>query len=120
MSKIFLKDLSTINSQLISEDLFKSFKEQLAKDFEQSDFENHFITTLLPRYNIIHKKIILELERADRKQLMQLLNRIDISESQLKKYLLLQADESRLSVISELIIKRVLQKVVIRKFYKSK
>jgi len=50
---------------------------------------------------------------------MRLLNRIDISEAQLKKYLNENRNEDRFNVIAELIIKRVLQKVVIRQHYKS-
>jgi hypothetical protein len=49
---------------------------------------------------------------------MQLLYRIDISEAQLKRYLS-ELNEPYFSVIAELIIKRVLQKVVIRQYYKS-
>jgi hypothetical protein len=50
---------------------------------------------------------------------MNLLYRIDISEAQLKRYLNKNKDESHFNVIAELIIKRVLQKVVIRQMYKN-
>jgi hypothetical protein len=49
-----------------------------------------------------------------------LLYRIDISEAQLKRYLNENKNESYFNVIAELIIKRVLQKVVIRQHYKNK
>jgi hypothetical protein len=51
---------------------------------------------------------------------MQLLYLIDISEAQLKKYLTENKKETHFNVIAELIIKRVLQKVVIKQYYKSK
>jgi hypothetical protein len=50
---------------------------------------------------------------------MQLLNRIDISEAQLHRYLFEHQNENRLSTIAELIIKRVLQKVVIKQHFKQ-
>jgi hypothetical protein len=51
---------------------------------------------------------------------MQLLYRIDISEGQLKKYLNENQNENHLITIADLIIKRVLQKVVIKQYYKRK
>ena len=42
-----------------------------------------------------------------------------LAEFQLKKYLNEQRNENHLSVIAELIIKRVLQKIVIREYYKK-
>jgi hypothetical protein len=117
-----VKNLPSINNQLTSKDLFVAFKMQLAKDFEQSEFHVDFIEALEPDYSSIHEKIVFELMRNEIKtnsNLMRLLNRIDISEVQLKKYLNKNKNENRLSVIAELIIKRVLQKVVIKQHYKN-
>ncbi len=114
-----VQDLTTIKNQLTSLGLFEAFKKQLAKDFEQSSFAVEVIASLEPDYAHIHRKLVLELERSQKNNMMKLLNRIDISEAQLKKYVNKQKEESRLSVMAELIIKRVLQKVVIRQFYKS-
>ncbi len=114
-----VQDLTTIKNQLTSLGLFEAFKKQLAKDFEQSSFPVEVIASLEPDYAHIHRKLVLELERSQKNNMMKLLNRIDISEAQLKKYVNKQKEESRLSVMAELIIKRVLQKVVIRQFYKS-
>jgi len=50
---------------------------------------------------------------------MQLLYRIDISETQLKRYLTENINEPYFKVIAELIIKRVLQKVVTKQYYKN-
>jgi serine phosphatase RsbU (regulator of sigma subunit) len=111
-----------INEHLSSKDLFEAFKIQLAKDFEQSNFDPDFIKELEPDFSNIHKKIIDELHRSEKKadsHLMQLLNRIDISEAQLQRYLREQKNQSRLSTIGELIIKRVLQKVVIKHHYRQ-
>jgi len=111
-----------INDHLSSKDLFEAFKIQLAKDFEQSNFDRGFIKDLEPDYSSIHEKIVGELYRSEKKadsHLMQLLNRIDISEAQLRRYLSEHKNENRLSTIAELIIKRVLQKVVIKQHFKQ-
>jgi len=102
-----MQNLPNIKNQLSRKDLFDSFRIQLAKDFEQSSFSADFIEALEPNYTIIHEKIALELER------------IDISEVQLKKYLNEYKNENYFNVIAELIIKRVLQKVVIKQRYKN-
>lgn len=114
--------LPDLKSQLSSKDLFEAFKKQLGKDFEQSNFPADFVKALEPDYPIIHETIARELQRNEKKtdtNLMQLLYRIDISEAQLRKYLVENNNEDRFKAIAELIIKRVLQKVVIRQFYKN-
>ena len=117
-----MQHLSTINNQLGAKDLFDAFKIQLAKDFEQSKFSADFVEKLEPNYGSIHEKIASELTGIEKKagiNVMQLLNRIDISDVQLKRYLDENRHQSRFHVIAELIIKRVLQKVVIRQYYKN-
>ena len=117
-----MQNLITIKDQLSSKDLFAAFKMQLVKDFDQSNFPSAFVAELKPDYINIHEKIADELQHNEKRtdfNLMQLLNRIDISEAQLKKYLKEKEHESYFNAIAELIIKRVLQKVVIKKYYKN-
>ncbi len=117
-----MQELSIIKNQLNSKDLFEAFKKQLVKDFEQSNFPADFVEALEPNYSSLHEKIASELQRNENKtnfNIMQLLYRIDISEAQLKKYLTDDKRENYFSVIAELIIKRVLQKVVIKQYYKN-
>jgi hypothetical protein len=117
-----MQNLVRVNDQLSSKDLFDAFKRQLTKDFEQSNFQADFINDLEPNYIGIHEKIVGELHRSEKNadsHLMQLLNRIDISEAQLRRYLSEHKNENRLSTIAELIIKRVLQKVVIKQHFKQ-
>ena len=117
-----MQNLPDIKNQLSSKDLFEAFKKQLAKDFEQGNFPADFVEALEPDYIIIHERIAFELQRNEKKtdfNLMQLLYRIDISEAQLKRYLLENKSDNYFNVIAELIIKRVLQKVVIKQFYKN-
>jgi hypothetical protein len=117
-----MQKLPDLKSQLSSKDLFDAFKRQLAKDFQQSNFPVDFVGALKPDYRSIHEQIANELRRNEKKSevnLMQLLYRIDINEAQLKKHLNEYNGEDQFNVIAELIIKRVLQKVVIRQYYKN-
>ncbi len=114
--------LTNIENQLSSKDLFDAFKIQLARDFETGNFSADFVATLEPDYLGIRKTIVFELQRNEKKTdsgLMPLLYRIDISEAQLQRYLNKRPNENHLEVIAELIIKRVLQKVVIKQYYKK-
>lgn len=118
-----MQNLPNIKNQLSSKSLFDAFKNQLVKDFEQSNFSADFVAALEPNYNSIHEKIALELQHNEKRtgvNIMQLLNRIDISEAQLKRYLDEYKNKNHFNVYAELIIKRVLQKVVIKQHYKKK
>lgn len=117
-----MQNLPDIKNQLTSTLLFEAFKKQLIKDCDQSNFPAVFVEALEPEYSSIHSAIALELQGNETRSdfnVMNLLNRIDISEAQLKKYLSEKESESYFDVISELIIKRVLQKVVIKQYYKN-
>lgn len=117
-----MQSLEPINDQFSSKDLFKAFKIQLAKDFEQSNFSTDFILDLPADFRHIQAKIALELERTQKKAdttTMALLNRVDISETQLRQYLNEHIQENQIMTIAELIIKRVLQKVVIKQYFKK-
>lgn len=50
-----MQNLVRVNDQLGSKDLFDAFKIQMAKDFEQSNFESDFVK-IQPDYTSIHKK----------------------------------------------------------------
>lgn len=118
-----MQNLPDLKNQLSVKNLFDAFKRQLAKDFEQSNFPAAFVEALEPNFSSIREKLAFELQYNEKKagfNLMQLLNRIDISEAQLKKYLSEYKNENHFKVIAELMIKRVLQKVVIRQHYKEK
>jgi len=114
--------LPDITNPLSSEELFNTFKAQLTKDFDQSNFPSLFVASLKPDYNHILEKIAHELQRHEKTadfKLMNLLYRVDISEAQLKRYLSNAQHVDHFKIIAELIIKRVLQKVVIKKYYRS-
>ncbi len=115
-----MQNISTLKNQLNIKDLFNAFKTQLAKDFDQSNFPSDFVEALEPDYVSILERIASELEgNGGESDLVRLLYRIDISELQLKKYFNRHKTEKYLNVIAELIIKRVLQKVVLKQFYST-
>lgn len=112
-----MEKLVNIQNQLRSTALFEAFKQQLIKDFEQSSFPIDAVENLSPNYKEIHSIIQSLLEHnefSSQHNIMQLIYRIDISETLLSKYLTENKDRNYFDVIAELIIKRVLQKVVIR------
>jgi len=117
-----MQDLPEIRNQLSHQLLFDAFKLQLEKDFIQSNFPADFTKTLEPDYDDILAKITLELKQSENKadaNLMQLLYRVDISEAQLRRYLEGNKTENYYHVVAGLIIKRILQKVVIKHYYKK-
>jgi len=117
-----MQNLTEIKTQLSSKELFEAFKKQLKKEFEQNDFPADFADSLEPEYTSILTKLAWELQRNETKtdsNLLQLLYRIDISEAQVKKYLAANKHEHYFTVLAELIIKRVLQKVVIKHYYRN-
>jgi hypothetical protein len=118
-----MHDSPTLKNQLSSKDLFDAFKVQLVRDFQQSNFPVDFIKDLEPDYTAILERIISELQRSEQRadfNIMHLLYRVDISEAQLKRYLSEAKNEPYFNVIAELIIKRVLQKVVVKQYYKNR
>jgi hypothetical protein len=117
-----MQQVEQIEHQFSSKDLFDAFKLQLAKDFEQSGFPADFIHYLPANFFEVQRALVEQLElskkRADATT-MALLNRIDISEAQLKQSVKERLQENQLLIVAELIIKRVLQKVVIKQYYKT-
>jgi hypothetical protein len=118
-----MEELPDVTNQLSSGTLFVAFKEQLRKNFEQCNFPADFIDRMEPVYENIHRAIFEELQRSEKRSdssLMQLLYRVDIQESQLKRYIGNHPGRSYFDVMAELIIKRILQKVVIKQMYRNK
>ncbi len=113
-----MHELSNIEQYLTKSDLFLAFKQQLLKDVEQSNFPTKSLRDIEANYHQIHQRLVKLLrdnEFSSQQSVRQLLYRIDLSETQLKKYLSARIDVDYFDVIAELIIKRVLQKVVTRK-----
>lgn len=103
--------------------LFQLFIAQLIKDFSSANFDSDFITHLKPDVQEIQFAIIDQLEKVEKiskTKLRNLLYRIDISEKQLLKLSKNKTENSFNEILSELIIKRVLQKVIFKEYYRTK
>jgi hypothetical protein len=106
-----------IGAYLINEDLFKLFKKQLKKDFETSGVDAGFADNLLPEWLFLKEVIARALKPLSNSNqlLTSLLYRIDISETEIQHARALHGDMAFEELMAELIIKRILQKVVLKK-----
>ncbi|MGZ3932163.1 MAG: hypothetical protein ACXVP0_12560, partial [Bacteroidia bacterium] len=100
-------------------DLFAAFTAQVKKDFDYCGLNSSFTEGLKADYE--HMQLILanELSAINKRRpdkISELLYRIDISELQLKKKSLQRPEAAFEAIVADLIIRRELQKVVIRKF----
>jgi hypothetical protein len=107
--------------QLQQEDLFELFRQQLGKDFSSSGADAAFVEHLSRDYETVRtaiSKAVSPMTGGSGAQLGSLLYRIDISEKQLSGYLSEHEGLSFADAVAELIIKRVLQKVILRKKFR--
>jgi hypothetical protein len=118
-----MDELPDIITGISKPDLFQKFKAQLQKDFEFCSLDGKFATELTPDFDLILKLVHLEVEKiskASSGKINELLYRIDISEAQIKKAFNLKPGSGLNEIISELIVKRELQKIVIKEHYRTK
>jgi hypothetical protein len=107
-----------LNKGLQQEDLFELFRLQLKKDFESSGLDATFTNELPNAFEELQKVILKQVEyllSSGSQYFAGLLYRIDISEQQLHKYGNQHPDLNLAETLAELIIKRVLQKVILKK-----
>jgi hypothetical protein len=107
-----------LNTALARDDLFTLFKLQLKKDFESVGVNGTFIDDLPLQLEALKQCIVgalKPLQQSNANGLMSLLYRIDISETQLKNYHSSHPGLGLEELLAELIIKRVLQKVILKK-----
>lgn len=117
-----MNSLVQINNFLSQQDLFALFKIQLKKDFESCGQNSQFIDALPSGFDYLREVIamqIIDISKSSNNALMNLLYRIDINEKQIKNYANNTNDLTFENVIAELIIKRILQKVILKKHYSS-
>jgi hypothetical protein len=96
--------------------------EQIHRDFELQGIEIKFSGNAENAYNELLYQIVPHIARlieSNYKKLLDLLYRIDVNESKVSAIVSDSSVESLAEAISDLIIKRELQKIVIRKHYKS-
>lgn len=101
-------------------DLFEKFKIQLNRDFELCGFSD--IAPILNSNQLEHVfqevlKAIIIIEKKESSSIKNLLYRIDISELQIKTEALNYPDKNFQQILSELIVKRILQKVILKEQY---
>ena len=100
--------------------LFEKFKTQIERDFNLSGLSEYtpvFESNQLEHVFKIVLQSVLAIEKRNTAELKNLLYRIDISENQIKKESMLLVNYSFQELIAQLIIKRVLQKVIIKEQY---
>jgi hypothetical protein len=106
--------------ELEKTELFEKFKIQLLRDFELCGFLD-----VAPKINsnklehLIQEVLnsVLKLEKKGNSSIQNLLYRIDITELQIKQEHLKSLDKNFHLILSELIIKRVLQKIILKEKY---
>ncbi len=122
------KEIS-IKESLNTKELFEAFKQQLKKDLSECGCESDFIDGLSAEFESIKDSLVTVLKAHEKKagfNIQQLLYRVDINERQLSNRLKenkligkTDTGEDYISVVSELIIKRILQKVVLKRYFKE-
>ena len=103
--------------------LYELFILQLTKDFNSANYDTSFILNLKADVLEIQSALIDQLEKEDENskvKLSNLLYRVDISELQIMKLSSAKPENSLNEILSELIIKRVLQKIIFKEYYKTK
>lgn len=103
-------------------DIIKATAEQIIKDFDMFGLEIKFSGNAYDAYEELFEQIkphIDMLISSNRQKFMNILYRIDLSETQVKKAIESNTTEPFSDIVSDLIIKRELQKVVIRNQYKN-
>jgi hypothetical protein len=101
-------------------DLIKDTTHQIIKDFDMFGMEIKFSGNKYNAYEELFNQIephINKLISSNHQKFMGILYRIDLSDEQIKKAVSENSSESFSEIITDLIIKRELQKVVIRKHY---
>ncbi len=116
---MILKDLHKYYNRL---EYIRSTADQIIKDFGFEGIAIHFSGDAYNAYEELFNQIdpsIAQLMETNYTRFLAILYRIDIGEETLKKALKENTSENVSGVITDLIIKRELQKVVIRKLYRQ-
>jgi flagellar biosynthesis component FlhA len=105
---------------LQKKELFEEFVKQLRKDFEGAGEALQEQTVIPQEYNELLGFLVPVIKQVDRNgHLHGLLYRIDVSEQQIKKACLQMPEKDFEDVLADLIIRRILQKIVLRKKFSA-
>ncbi len=116
-------NFSDVSKYINRLDLIKETAEQIIKDFDMFGMEIKFSGNVYNAYQELFEQIephIKKLIADNQSKFMGVLYRIDVSDVQIEKAVNENSSEPFSNIVSDLIIKRELQKVVIRNHYKSK
>jgi hypothetical protein len=105
---------------LSSEQLLQKFNDQLLKDFEMSNAAQYLKPVTDFTYEAVHVNIsdaLKKISSLGHHVLQQLMYRTDISEMQFNKALKEQEHADSNDVLADLMIKRILQKVILKLIY---
>jgi len=103
-------------------DLIKDTANQIIKDFDMFGLEIKFSGNAYNAYEELFDQIQPHMDKlinSNQQKFLGVLYRIDVSEEQMKKAVQDNLSEPFSYIITDLVIKRELQKVVIRKQYKK-
>jgi hypothetical protein len=112
-------DLSQYINRL---DLIKDTADQIIKDFDMFGMEIKFSGNAFNAYEELFDQMephIKKLIDSNQQKFLGILYRIDLSDEQIKKAVHGNSTEPFSMIVTDLIIKRELQKVVIRNHYKK-
>lgn len=116
-------DKINIRASLLQQEVFELFRLQLRKDFAMAGCDVEFTNQLPGSFDELKAVLgsqIRKLGTSGASKLPELLYRVDLSEAQVKHYSSKQPNESWEELVAELIIKRLLQKVILKKTYSKK
>ena len=112
--------MTDIASYLNRLDILNETAQQIIKDFGMNQIEIKFSGNARNAYAELFSQIVSFMEKLQKENFQNFYNlmyRIDISETQIKKAVESSKDKSFSEVIADLILKRELLKVVFRKQY---
>lgn len=112
----------SIHPYLQNAEILQLTAEQIKKDFSFFDLILDIENIALNEYDLIYRQVLQQIKKllsASSQKIYALLYRIDISEAQLKKEAQQHQEQAPEEIITHLIIKRCLQKVVLRKLYST-
>jgi len=116
-------NLPDLNHYLKKTELIRQTAEQIIKDFDLFGLEIAFSGSPENAYDELLNQIqpcIINLLKHNQQKFYGLLYRIDLSEEQIDQSVKKNKEKEFSLIISDLIVKRELQKIVIRNYYKGK
>ncbi|HEY0030161.1 MAG TPA: hypothetical protein VGC65_05340 [Bacteroidia bacterium] len=114
-----LNDISKYFNKL---ELIRETAAQIIKDFDMFGMEVKFSGNAYNAYEELFEQVEPHMDKlisSNRSKFMGILYRIDLNDEQVQKAIRNNSTESFPAIITDLIIRRELQKVVIRNHYKS-